>query len=63
MTTSFLNVVASVSQLTWACSRGKGLPFSNLFGYVSRQISLGRFVLYRARLSRLDKVNSYLKSR
>lgn len=32
---SFFNILASVSRLTWAFSRDKGLPFSNFFGHVS----------------------------
>ena len=28
--------LASVSRLTWAFARDKGLPFSDFFGYVSR---------------------------
>ena len=32
---SLFNIFASVSRLTWAFARDKGLPFSSLFSYVS----------------------------
>jgi amino acid transporter len=32
---SLFNIFASVSRLTWAFARDKGLPFSNTFSYVS----------------------------
>lgn len=34
---STFSMVASVSRLTWAFARDKGLPFSNFFSYVSIQ--------------------------
>lgn len=33
---SLFSCLASVSRLTWAFARDRGLPFSNFFGYVSR---------------------------
>lgn len=32
---SLFNIFASVSRLTWAFARDNGLPFSNVFSYVS----------------------------
>jgi amino acid transporter len=32
---SLFNILASVSRLTWAFARDNGLPFSNVFSYVS----------------------------
>jgi amino acid transporter len=32
---SLFNIFASVSRLTWAFSRDNGIPFSNVFSYVS----------------------------
>ncbi|KAF2185768.1 amino acid transporter [Zopfia rhizophila CBS 207.26] len=37
---AFFNVFASVSRLTWAFSRDKGLPFSNVFGYVHPKLKM-----------------------
>jgi choline transport protein len=35
---SLFNIFASVSRLIWAFARDKGLPFSNLFSYVSTYV-------------------------
>ena len=35
---SLFNIFASVSRLTWAFARDKGLPFSNFFSYVSTHV-------------------------
>lgn len=42
---SFFNVFASVSRLVWAFSRDKGLPFSSVFGAVSRTLLGHKFLV------------------
>lgn len=35
---ALFNILASVSRLTWAFARDKGLPFSDTFSYVSTRL-------------------------
>src|SRR2546423_1810550 len=53
---------ASVSRLTWAFARDKGLPFSSFFSYVSVSFALDRTLLTHCLLLRFTRRSASLST-